>query len=38
MSAFWNFLGPLLGLGAEPKDLTFAQISLRGVIVFVFTW
>lgn len=24
----------LLGLGAEPKELTFLQISLRGVIVF----
>src|SRR2546428_7003443 len=34
MNAFWNFVGPLLGLGAEPKVLTFIQISLRGVIVF----
>src|SRR5207237_8078167 len=23
-----------LGLGAEPKDLTFLQISLRGIVVF----
>jgi uncharacterized membrane protein YcaP (DUF421 family) len=37
MQSFWNFAGPLLGLGAEPKDLTFLQISLRGVIVMVFT-
>ena len=37
MNAFWNFIGPLLGLGAEPKDLTFIQISLRGIIVFVAT-
>jgi uncharacterized membrane protein YcaP (DUF421 family) len=37
MDAFWNFIGPLLGLGAEPKYLTFAQISLRGVVVMVFT-
>ena len=37
MQTFWDFVGPLLGLGAEPKDLTFAQISLRGVIVLVFT-
>jgi uncharacterized membrane protein YcaP (DUF421 family) len=37
MNAFWNFLGPLLGLGAEPKDLSFVQISLRGVIVFIAT-
>ena len=37
MNAFWNFFGPLLGLGVEPKDLTFVQISLRGVIVFLAT-
>lgn len=30
--------GPhFLGLGAEPKTLTFMQISLRGIIVFIFT-
>lgn len=37
MNAFYEFVGPLLGLGAEPKDLTFTQISLRGVIVFLAT-
>ena len=37
MNAFWNFIGPLLGLGADPKDLTFIQISLRGVVVFIAT-
>ncbi len=37
MNAFWNFVRPLLGLGAEPRDLTFIQISLRGVIVFIAT-
>src|SRR5947208_6075937 len=37
MDAFYNFVGPLLGLGAEPKDLTFVQISLRGIIVFIAT-
>jgi uncharacterized membrane protein YcaP (DUF421 family) len=37
MQSFWNFAGPLLGLGAEPKDLTFLQISVRGVIVMIFT-
>ena len=37
MNAFWNFIGPLLGLGADPQDLTFIQISLRGVIVFIAT-
>ena len=37
MNAFWNFVGPLLGLGAEPRDLTFLQISIRGVVVFIAT-
>ncbi len=37
MQAFWDFIGPLLGLGVEPKELTFGQISLRGVIVLIFT-
>ena len=37
MNAFYDFVNPLLGLGAEPKDLTFVQISLRGAIVFVAT-
>lgn len=37
MHTFYNFVGPLLGLGAEPKDLTFIQISLRGIIVFIAT-
>lgn len=37
MNAFWNTLEPLLGLGVEPKNLTFVQISLRGVIVFIAT-
>ena len=37
MNAFSNFVGPLLGLGSEAKDLTFMQISLRAVIVFLAT-
>lgn len=37
MNAFYDFVTPLLNLGAEPKDLTFVQISLRGIIVFVAT-
>jgi uncharacterized membrane protein YcaP (DUF421 family) len=37
MNAFYNFIAPLLGLGVEPKDLTFLQISLRGIIVFLAT-
>jgi uncharacterized membrane protein YcaP (DUF421 family) len=35
MNTFWDFLESLLGLAAEPKNLTFIQISLRGVIVMV---
>ena len=30
MNAFWNSFETLLGLGVEPKNLTFIQISLRG--------
>ncbi len=37
MNAFWNSFQTLLGLGVEPKDLTFVQISLRGIIVFLVT-
>jgi uncharacterized membrane protein YcaP (DUF421 family) len=37
MNAFWNSFEMLLGLGVEPKDLTFGQISLRGIIVFLAT-
>ena len=35
MEAINHFLGPLLGLGVDPKDLTLPQMSLRGVIVFL---
>ncbi len=37
MNEFWNFVGPLLGLGVKPDELTFVQISLRGVVVFIAT-
>src|ERR1700740_1062163 len=37
MNAFYDFIAPTLGLGVEPKDLTFLQISLRGIVVFVAT-
>src|SRR5436853_5097743 len=37
MNAFYDSVAQLLGLGIEPKDLTFLQVSLRGVIVFVAT-
>src|SRR5690348_10997214 len=31
MNAFWNSFENLMGLGVEPGNLTFVQISLRGV-------
>jgi uncharacterized membrane protein YcaP (DUF421 family) len=31
----YQTLKEILGLGLEPKDLTFIQISLRGIIVFI---
>ena len=37
MNAFWNSFETLVGLGVEPKGLTFVQISLRGIIVFLAT-
>ena len=37
MNAFSNSVETLLGLGVEPKDLTFVQVSLRGIIVFLVT-
>src|SRR5437667_6927236 len=37
MNAFWNSFETFLGLSVEPKDLTFIQISLRGIIVFLVT-
>src|SRR5438093_12662116 len=37
MDAFYHLIDPWLGLGAQPKDLTFVQISLRGIIVFLAT-
>jgi len=37
MSAFLDSISGFLGVGADPKDLTFLQISIRGIIVFLFT-
>jgi uncharacterized membrane protein YcaP (DUF421 family) len=37
MNTFSQFLYTLLGLGTEPRDLTFLQVSVRGVIVFIAT-
>jgi uncharacterized membrane protein YcaP (DUF421 family) len=34
---FWNSVRVFLGLGADPQTLSFTQISIRGVIVFIFT-
>jgi uncharacterized membrane protein YcaP (DUF421 family) len=35
INSFYNVVGPLLGLGVEPKDLSFTQISLRGIVVLL---
>ena len=37
MNALSQFAEALLGLGMEPKELTFLQVSTRGLIVFVTT-
>src|SRR5438105_10002101 len=37
MNMFSQLLQPLLGIGIEPKELSFLQVSIRGVIVFVAT-
>ncbi len=37
MNTLSQFFEPLLGLGVDPKELTFLQVSLRGVIVFIAT-
>jgi len=33
----WTPVRIFLGLGADPRTLTFVQVSLRGIIVFIFT-
>jgi len=37
MNTFLQLLHTLLGIGTEPRDLTFLQVSVRGVIVFIAT-
>jgi uncharacterized membrane protein YcaP (DUF421 family) len=37
MNTFSHSIEPLLGLGLEPKELTFLQVSMRGIIVFIAT-
>ena len=35
MNTFSQLLQTLLGIGVQPKDLTFLQVSVRGVVVFI---
>src|SRR5438309_5864249 len=37
MNTSSQLLHTLLGIGTEPRELTFLQVSLRGVIVFIAT-
>src|SRR6476619_5403284 len=37
MNTFSQLVYTLLGIGTEPRELTFLQVSVRGVIVFVAT-
>jgi len=37
MNTFSQLVQSLLALGAEPKELTFLQVSIRGIIVFIAT-
>jgi uncharacterized membrane protein YcaP (DUF421 family) len=37
MNTFSQSVQLLLGLGVEPKELTFLQVSLRGIVVFIAT-
>jgi uncharacterized membrane protein YcaP (DUF421 family) len=37
MNTFSQLLHTLLGIGTEPRDLTFLQVSIRGIIVFIAT-
>jgi len=37
MNTFSQLLHALLGIGTEPKELTFLQVSVRGVVVFIAT-
>ena len=37
MNALYDWLDSILGLQLEPKQLTFMQISLRGVMIFLLT-
>jgi uncharacterized membrane protein YcaP (DUF421 family) len=34
MHTIWEFIYQALGLASEPRDLTFLQVTLRGIIVF----
>ena len=35
MNTFSQLLQTLLGISVEPKQLTFLQVSIRGIVVFI---
>src|SRR4029453_9593849 len=37
INTFSQLLHTFLGIGTEPRDLTFLQVSVRGIIVFIAT-
>ena len=37
MNTFSELFHTVLGIGTEPRDLTFLQVSVRGIIVFIAT-
>jgi uncharacterized membrane protein YcaP (DUF421 family) len=37
MNTFSELLQTLLGMSTQPKELTFVQVSVRGVVVFIAT-
>lgn len=37
MNSFLDFVSTVLGLNLDPRNLTFLQISLRGIVVFIAT-
>ena len=37
MQQWYDFFRAALGLGIEPKELTFVQVSFRGLVVFIIT-
>ncbi len=37
MNTFSQLLQTLLGISTEPRELTFLQVAIRGVIIFIAT-